>query len=264
MGTIITIAGQRGGTGKSVTAVNLAVSMALYEKKVLMIDCDPKGCSTRLAGMADMDLGCDITAVLSAKARLKDAIYKTEFNFLDMIPSGLNLFQAALKVSRTPGNEKVLGLLIKDVKDSYDYIILDTPSSYDFLTLSALTAADHVLVCMTPECSTAEDMNELLRVVRYLKTLNNVTVKISGILFLRTGSREQIESFLLDQGLEQIRSLVLETHIPADPSLQQSVALNMPVVLHNAKCGSAQAYLAAARNIHSILTREVDNETDQS
>lgn len=253
MGKVITIAGQRGGTGKSVTAVNLATSLALFEKNTLLIDCDPKGCSTQLSGISDMDFNCDMSTVLSAKARLKDAIYKTEFNCLDMIPSSLNLFQAALKMSRTPGNEKALGLLLKDVDQDYDYIIIDTPSAFDFLSISAMAAADQLLVCMVPELSSSDDFNSLLKLVRYIQSAHHVSVKITGVLFNRSGDRALIKQFIQEQKLNDMEPLVLKTHIPKDPAIQTAVQQNIPVVLKDVKSPAAQAYLEAAEEIHSFF-----------
>ncbi len=110
MGKIITIAGQKGGTGKSVTAVNLAASLALFEKSTLLIDCDPQGCATQWCGIMNIDYNCDITSVLSGRSRLTDAIVKTQINYLDMMPAGFALFQVALKLAKKSANEKILRL----------------------------------------------------------------------------------------------------------------------------------------------------------
>ena len=110
MGKIITIAGQKGGTGKSVTAVNLAASFALFEKKTLLIDCDPQGCSTQWSGISNKDYNCDISYILSGRAKVVEAIVTTQLDYLDIMPAGFTLFQVALKIAKNPGNEKLLRL----------------------------------------------------------------------------------------------------------------------------------------------------------
>ncbi len=251
MGKIITIAGQKGGTGKSVTAVNLATSFALFEKKTLLIDCDPQGCSTQWLGLSDMDYAVDITSVLSAKARFKDAVLKTEFNYLDMMPSHFNLFQVALKLSKTPGNEKALGLLLKDVEDEYEYIIIDTPSSYDFLSISAMTAAHGLLVCMTPGQNSVADFQYILKMIKYIKTVHDVSLKIIGVLFNRCQSKEEIQNFLEIQGLADIKSMVLSSFIPEDEAILQSIQLKVPAALNDIDGLAAQAYLNVAKEMHN-------------
>jgi len=182
---IITIAGQKGGTGKSVTAVNLAASLALLEKNTLLIDCDPQACSTEWSGIKDLDYNCDIASVFSGKARLTDAIVKTEFNYLDILPSGFNLFQVALKLSKKQTNEKLLRLLIREIKEDYDYIIIDAPSSYGFLSLSAICAADWLLICMTVQDNFLSDFHSLLKLIKYVRDFHNIPLKVAGILFNR-------------------------------------------------------------------------------
>ncbi|MFH2090874.1 MAG: ParA family protein [Pseudomonadota bacterium] len=250
MSKIITIAGQKGGTGKTVTAVNLAASFALFEKKTLLIDCDPQGCSTQWCGVSDLDHTCDIASVLSAKARFTDAIVQTEFNYLDMMPASFNLFQAALKLSKKSGNEKILRLFLKDVEADYEYIVIDTPSSYSFLSIFALTAADWLLVCMTPEHSSMQDFKNILKMIQYIKTVHKVSLKISRVLFNRCKDKDQIHGFLHNQGLLDIEPMVCSSFIPEDENIRQSIQLKVPAALHDIKSPAAKAYLCVAKEIH--------------
>lgn len=246
----ITIAGQKGGTGKSVTAVNLATSFALLEKNTLLIDCDPQGCATQWCGIKDLDYNCDITSVLSAKAKFTDAVVKTQCHYLDIIPAGFDLFQVALKLSKTSENEKILRLFLQDVEDAYDYIILDTPSSYSFLSIAAMTAADWLLVCMSVQHNCFEDFHCLLRMVRYIRTAHTIPLKIAGLLFNRCKTKEEIRSFMTNQNLSDVEKMVYDAFIPEDETIKISTGLKIPAALHDIKSPAACAYLNAAREMH--------------
>ena len=253
MSQIITIAGQKGGTGKSVTAVNLAASFALFEKKTLLVDCDPQGCSTRWCGIRDKDYNCDIASVLSARATVVDAIKKTHLDYLDIMPAGFTLFQVALKLAKNPGNEKLLGLFLKDVWDKYDYIIIDQPSSYGFLNVAAMAASDSLLVCMSVHQNCLEDFHNLLNMVKYIRTNYNLPLKISGFLFNRCETKENITSFLDHQELSDIKQMVFQNFIPEDDNIKKSIDLKTSVVLYDIKSKAAEAYLNFAEELHSFF-----------
>jgi len=250
MSKIITIAGQKGGTGKSATAVNLATSLALFEKNTLLIDCDPQGCSTQWCGVMDLGYNCDITSVLSGRTKFIDAVIKTQINYLDMLPAGFNLFKLALKLAKKPGNEKILRLLLKDVKDEYEYIIIDSPSSYSFLSVTAMTAADWLLVCMSVQHNSVEDFHCLLRMVKYIRTTHNVPLKIAGLLFNRCETKEDILSFIENQNLSNIKQMIYNTFIPDDDNIKRSIDLKIPIALHDIKSPAAEAYLTFAKEMH--------------
>ncbi len=250
MSNIITIAGQKGGTGKSITAVNLATSLALFGKKTLLIDCDPQACSTQWCGIKDLDYKCDITSVLSGRAKVVDAIVNTRINGLDIMPAEFNLFQVALKLAKNSGNEKILRFFLKDVEDDYDYIIIDSPSSYSFLSVTAMTAADWLLVCMSVHHNSIEDFHSLLQMVKYIRMTHDVPLKIAGLLFNRSETKKQIESFMESQNLSDVKKLVFNTFIPHDVAIKNSKELKIPVVLHDIKSPAAEAYLRAAEELH--------------
>ncbi|WP_300463033.1 ParA family protein [Desulfobacula sp.] len=255
MTKIMTIAGQKGGTGKSVTAVNLATSFALIEKSTLLIDCDPQASATQWCGIKALDYTADIARVLSGKATFKDAAIKTEFKYLDVLPAGFDLFQVALKLAKTTENEKMLRLFLKDVEDVYEYIIIDAPSSYGFLSVAAMTAADWLLVCMSVHDNSRQDFHALLRMVKYIRTTHNVPLKIAGLLFNRCDTKEEILSFMENQNLPDIKQMVYDTFIPRDETIQRSIDLKIPAALQNIKSPAAEAYLRFAKELHFFFNK---------
>jgi chromosome partitioning protein len=247
---IITIANQKGGTGKSTTAVNLATSFALMEKNTLLVDCDPLGCSTMWSGINYHDYNYDIASVLSGRAHFKDAVVKTKIKYLDIMPASFDLFQVTLKLAKNPGNEKLLRLFLKDVEDDYDYIIIDPPSSYSFLSVAAMTAADWLIISMSVHYNCVEDFHYLLRMVKYIQTTHNVSLKIAGFLFNRCETKEEIQSFIEKQDLLDVKDMIYKTFIPDDDSIKKSIDLKVPVALYDAKSPAAKAYLNFAMEMH--------------
>lgn len=253
MSKIITIAGQKGGTGKTTTAVNLAASLALLEKNTLLVDLDPKGVSTQWCGISDQDYNCDISLVLSGRATFKTAIIGTQINHLDMIPSDFGLFPVGLKLAKKPGNEKMLYLMLEDIKDEYDYIIIDSPSSYEFLSVTAMTAAQWLLVCMTPSINSRDDFHHLIKMVKHIRNTCSVPLKISGFLFNRCNNRQEIDDFLLAQNLTDISSMVFKSFIPEDKKFKKAIDLGMPLALHDIKSPAASAYLQLSEELNAFL-----------
>ncbi len=255
---MLTICGQKGGTGKSVVAVNLAASLALYEKKVLLIDADPSGCSTEWIGIDNAGQGHDLVSVFTGKTRFPDAIVKTRLRWLDVLPAGFDLFQSALKLSDRVSNQIILRLLIQeDAPSSYDYIIIDAPSSYGFLSIMAMASADWLIVPVCPQHGAAADFHCLLILIRYIRKNHKIPLKIGGFVCNRCNDPsavDDIQTFAGPKKSFQAADLVYDTHIPWDLAVEKSIEKKTPLALYDIKSPAGSAFLNFAKEIHKIFT----------
>ncbi len=249
MSKILTISGQKGGSGKSVTAVNLAVSLALYGKKTLLMDCDPQGSATEWTGINALGYPFNLASVLSGKSTIIEAIVKTEFNCMDILPAGFDLFPVASKLAGTVANEKILRLFLEDIEPDYDYIIIDAPSSYGFLSVAALTAADWLIIAMCTRYNCAEGFHCLLKLIRHIRDTHQTSLKISNLLFNRCKADTEISRFLVDQNLTEIKNMVSKTFIPEDEAVIKSIDKKMPLALYDIKSPASSAYLSFAKEM---------------
>jgi chromosome partitioning protein len=249
MAKVVTISGQKGGSGKSVTALNLAVSLALYGKKTLLVDSDPQASATQWAGIKAVEASLDLSSVLSGKATIMDAIAKTEFSCLNILPAGFNLFPVASKLAKRVSNEKILRLFLEDIEADYDYIIIDAPSSYGFLSVAALTAADWLIIAMCPRYNSVIEFRCLLQLIKYIRDTHETPLKILNILFNRCKTNGEIDQFLVDQNLSETKSLVSDTFIPEDETVNSAIASKRPLALYDIKSPASLAYLSFAKEL---------------
>lgn len=253
MGIIITITGQRGGNGRSVAAVNLSASLALLERKTLLVDCDPRACSTLISG-ADFPPGYfDLSSVLTGKVDLAGAVLKTRLGFMDVLPSSFNLFHAAARLSRNAGSERILRALLRELKTEYDYIIVDPPPSYSFLTVMAMASADWLVLPFhcTPEA--VQDLRSFLWMVHHVKGSFQRDLKIAGAFFNQCSSRDDIDFFLEGKDLRGVEKMVFKSFIPRDNALVTASRLGQPVALFDIETPGARAYLDLAIELISFF-----------
>ena len=255
MSKTITIAGQKGGIGKSTAAVNLAASLALLEKRTLLVDCDPRGCSTQWSSLPAGDLQADLSQVLSGRSNMTRAIVSTRIAGLDVLPGNLSLYHSAARLSRNRGNEKILRLFLKDVQENYDYIIVDSPSSYHFMSTAAMIAADTLLVMVSVNGNTGEDFNCLLRMVKHVRSAHDVPVTLGGLVFNQCPGKVSGLAFLEEQGLSEISQMVYETVIPEDRNVRDACAGGVPVLLLDLKSPASIAFLALANEMDSAFNK---------
>lgn len=250
MSKIITIAGRRDKTGKSVTAVNLTASLSLLEKKSLLIDCDSQANATAWSGINNAADNMDLGALFSGKKEIKDVIQKTDLSYMDVLPSNINLYNVGLKLSKKSENQKMLRIFLKDIENDYDYIIIDSPSAPGFLGLTAMAASDWILASIPCNTSFMNDLGDLLKMIKQIRKMHDIPLKLAGILLNRcTLKKNQIDSFFDKKELKNVKDIVLKTVIPEDQSVELTVEFSKPVALCDAKSIAATKYLTLAQEL---------------
>ncbi len=248
---LITIAGQKGGNGRSVTAVNLAASLALLEKRTLLVDCDPRACSTVFAGLDTSTLACDLSSVLFGKVAPSDAVLTTRLRFMDILPASFNLFHAASRLSLNAGNERILRIFLRELRTEYEYMIIDSPASYGFLTVAAMAASDWLVVPFQCTPGNIRGFSSLLRMVRHVRSHFQEGLKIAGLLFNQCSSREEIDRFLAGSDLNGVEDIVYKSFVPRDDAIRIAAEDGKPVALHDVESPGARAYLDVAKEVIS-------------
>lgn len=257
MGALITIAGQKGGCGKSVSAVNISASLALFERKTLLVDCDPQASATAWMPNLQPASKPDLTSLISSKAGIKEVIHSTDLPCLDMIPSGIDLFPAAGKLSGRTDNQRILRLLLAEAAGEYDYILLDPPSSYEFLSIATVAASDWILA-LTPDREDFQDeIGRLLQLVRYIRYTHKLSVKLAGIVFNRcTDGSFSIDEFVKTHSADGLKDFVFQSFMPENAGVNLTATRRMPAAMHDLKSFAARRYMEIARELVSIFEQE--------
>ncbi len=257
MGTILTVSGLTGGIGKTTVAVNLCAALALYEKKVLIVDCDPRASATAWLGKTDATDAPDLSSILKKTAAPADAIVKTRLPWLDLIPAGFNLFTTAQSLSGDVAGPTLLKrILHPHVRSLYEYIIIDAPPSFGFLSVLALAAGDGVLVPIYPNRTSDTDCRCLLKLIHYIRKTHHTRLRIAGFVVNAWEHSQDIQSFLEKERFTRLSDLVFDTMIPEDPTVIRAIDHQVPVVSEDIKSPAGKAFLAFAKEIDSIVGRQ--------
>jgi chromosome partitioning protein len=248
MARILTIANQKGGVGKTTTAVNLAASLAAAERRTLLVDVDPQGNAGSALGIPRDQLGKSIYEVLLDGLPVRDATSKTELKFLDLVPSSRHLVGAELELAEVPHREARLRDALQSVVPDYEYVVVDCPPSLGLLTLNGLVAAQGVIIPLQCEYYALEGLADVLKTIELVKASANPGLEVDGIV-LTMFSANNLSTQVADEIRRTFQRQVFETVIPRNVRLSESPSHGKPVLLYDVASKGCQSYLEFAREV---------------
>lgn len=257
MGKVIAIANQKGGVGKTTTAINLAASLSVLEKKVLIIDADPQANTTSgLNFSPDEDQNRTLYEVMEGMLDITDALIQTEIERLHMVPSNINLVGAEIELQSAENRESVLKEVLRPIKDNYDYIIIDCSPSLGIITINCLTAADTVMIPVQPEFFALEGLGKLLQTIRLVQNGVNPQLSIEGFVVTMFDGRTKVHNQVLTELKEHFQGMVFNTVIQRNIRLSEAPSHGKPIVLYDVMSNGSINYLNLAKE---VLERNGDN-----
>ncbi len=251
MSKIISISNQKGGVGKTTTAINLSAFLAIEKKKVLLVDIDPQGNASSGIGVERSKIEKNIYDSLINQVPIQDVMVASQIKNLDVLPSTLQLAGAEVELVNYISRENRLKQLIRPIKDKYDYIIIDTPPSLGLLTLNALNAADSVIIPVQCEYYALEGIGQLLNTITLVKENLNPNLSIEGILLTMYDQRNNLSKEVAEEIDKHFQGSIFQSIIPRNVRLSEAPSYGQPIVIYEAKSRGAQAYQKLAQEVIS-------------
>lgn len=251
MGRIIAIANQKGGVGKTTTAINLSACLAEGGQRVLTIDIDPQGNTTSGLGIEKDEVENTIYEVMLQEVDITEAACKNVFDNLDVIPSNVNLAGAEIDLIDINDREYVLKNAIDEIRDNYDYVILDCPPSLSMLTVNAMTAADTVLVPIQCEYYALEGLTQLIHTINLVKKKLNPELELEGVVFTMYDSRTNLSLQVVENVKDNLHQNIYKTIIPRNIRLAEAPSHGLPINIYDSKSSGAESYRLLAEEVMS-------------
>ena len=255
MGRIIAIANQKGGVGKTTTAINLSSCLADKGQKVLSIDMDPQGNMTSGLGVDKDEVEKTVYDLIIGEAEIEEVIQKNVMDNLDVIPTNIDLSAAEIELIGIDDKEFIVRNVVHKVKDNYDYIIIDCPPSLSMLTINAMTTADSVLVPIQCEYYALEGLSQLIHTVQLVKERLNSVLEIEGVVFTMYDARTNLSLQVVENVKDNLQQNIYKTIIPRNIRLAEAPSYGMPINKYDPKSAGSDAYMRLA---DEVINREED------
>ena len=251
MGRVIAVANQKGGVGKTTTAINLSAALAEKGKKVLLIDIDPQGNATSGVGVEKNEVENTIYDLILGETTIQSCIEYTEFENLHLIPSNVDLAAAEIELIGIPDKEFIIRKEVEKIKNVYDFILIDCPPSLNLLTINAMTTADTVLVPIQCEYYALEGLSQLIHTINLVKERLNPYLDIEGIVFTMFDARTNLSLQVVENVRTNVKQKVYSTIIPRNVRLAEAPSHGYPITIYDPKSAGAESYRALAEEVIS-------------